>query len=300
MKKNIKTLLRTLKMFLMYLSPKVGVYILHFIHRKKILRLKKPRTIEEKIQWLKFNYYKNNNLVKQCADKYAVREYVRECGCEELLNELIGVYNSVDEINWEELPNKFALKWNFGNGYNIICNEKSQLDIKDAERKLKEWGRISAHLRSFEPQYDVEHKKIICEKFIEPTDDTKYPYDYKVFCFNGRPICMILYTERVIGKGNNKFKIQIFDENMNIIPYKNSSNMDMKKIISPTVFKMMFEYAAILSQPFPFVRVDFYLEKGRMYLGELTFTPANINRIDELVKDGKLPASLLKLPNIQK
>ena len=78
--------------------------------------------------WLKLKKYYKNPLITQCVDKYAVRDYIKECGCEEILNDLIGVYDSSDEIKWDELPDKFALKCNHGCGYNIICDDKSKLD----------------------------------------------------------------------------------------------------------------------------------------------------------------------------
>ena len=70
------------------------------------------------------NTYYNNPLITQCADKYAVREYISKRGCSEILNDLIGVYDAFNEINWDELPEKFALKVNHGCGYNLICTDK--------------------------------------------------------------------------------------------------------------------------------------------------------------------------------
>src|SRR5699024_5967641 len=105
--------------FLSTISPTLAT---KFFYKKafgKQLDLIEPKTLNEKILWLKLNTYKNNPLVTQCADKYLVREYVREAGCKEILNELIGVWDSVDEIEWDKLPDKFALKVNHGCGYNI-------------------------------------------------------------------------------------------------------------------------------------------------------------------------------------
>ena len=83
-----------------------------------------PITMDEKIQWMKINLYDKNPLITQCADKYAVREYLKEKGCEEILNELYGAYDTVEEVPWSKLPEKFVLKWNFGCGHNIICYNK--------------------------------------------------------------------------------------------------------------------------------------------------------------------------------
>ena len=45
---------------------------------------------------------------------------------------------------------------------------------------------------------------------------------------------------------------------------------DYKK---PETFDQMVDYAKKLAEPFKFVRVDFYEINGKVYLGELTFTP---------------------------
>ena len=105
---------------LSWISPKLN--ILFFFHRchKKWPNLKNPQTLDEKIQWMKLHYYKNNELVSQCADKLRVREYVKSCGLDFILNDIIKIYHSASEINWDELPDKFVLKWNFGCGGNVV------------------------------------------------------------------------------------------------------------------------------------------------------------------------------------
>jgi len=47
---------------------------------KDRLDLSAPTTFNQKIQWYKLNYCADNDLVIQCSDKYAVREYVAACG----------------------------------------------------------------------------------------------------------------------------------------------------------------------------------------------------------------------------
>lgn len=110
------------------------------------LNLDNSKTFSEKITWLKLNTYNNNPLVTQCADKYQVRKYVQDCRLSYLLNNLINVWNSEDEIDWGILPEKFAIKGNHGSGYNIICDDKSNLNIKKTEKKsengwMKTFGR---------------------------------------------------------------------------------------------------------------------------------------------------------------
>lgn len=112
------------------ISPELNTRIRYRMVFGKKINLDNPQTLNEKILWLKLYRYMKDPLVIQCADKYRVREYVEKCGCGRILNELIGVWESANQIPWEELPNQFALKWNFGFGMNIICSDKKNLDPK--------------------------------------------------------------------------------------------------------------------------------------------------------------------------
>ena len=82
------------------------------------LNLDNPKTFNEKIQWLKFNYH--NPLLTKCADKVEVRNYIKEKIGEQYLVPCLGVYNSPDEIDFNKLPNKFVLKVSWGCKQNIL------------------------------------------------------------------------------------------------------------------------------------------------------------------------------------
>ena len=115
-----------------------------FIYRKHTgieLNLNNPRTFNEKLQWLKLYHY--NSVAIQCADKYRVRDYVKEKDLGHLLNELIAVYESPEDIDFTILHNQFVLKANHGSGMNIIVKDKSQINKKQVIKKLKKWSSIN-------------------------------------------------------------------------------------------------------------------------------------------------------------
>lgn len=257
-------------MILSTLSP---VFATKFFYKKvfnRSLNLNNPKTLNEKILWLKLNTYKNNELVTQCADKFKVRQYVQEVGCGEILNELYNVWDKVEDINWSKLPSKFAIKVNHGCGYNIICDNKDDLNIKECKYKLKKWLKEDFWKLNAEINYRYIQKKITCEKFIE-TDKGLLPEDYKIYCFNGIPKYVLLCVDR--GKGRPKY--YYYDYEWNLMPYtKDALENPNLKLEKPEGIDEMFEYAYKLSKPFPFVRTDFYLNKGKIIFGELTFTPS--------------------------
>jgi len=252
-------------------SPTLTSKIYYRIKIGEQLNLKNPKKFNEKLQWLKHNEYENNDLIIKCADKYRVREYVEECGCSEILNELIGVYDNANDIDFNKLPNSFVLKCNHAAGYNIICSQKKDLNWKKTKKQLNKWLRTNYWKFVAEMQYKRITKKIVCEKFLESKDGNAIE-DYKIYCFNGVPeFCMVC-----IGRNLGKPKYYFMDKNwslMRINPAGKNAPEDFK-LEKPKCIDEMYKYAKILSKPFKFVRVDFYDYNGKTIFGELTFTPA--------------------------
>lgn len=285
--------LKTQRIILSMISPKLATKVLYRQYFGKSINLDEPKTLNEKVQWLKLNTYNNNPLITQCADKYQVRKYVESVGCGEILNDLIDVWDSVDEINWEELPNKFALKVNHGCGYNIICSDKSKLNISETKAKLKKWMKEDYWKLRAEINYKYIPKKITCERYIE-TEDGLLPEDYKIYCFNGEPKFVML----CVGREKGRPQFYYFDRDWNLMPYTKDAleNPDIE-IRKPKGLDEMFNYAERLSKPFPFVRADFYLENGKTIFGELTFTPSGGLDNKRLPETDLKFGELLKLPN---
>lgn len=276
------------KQVLTLISPRLNTEFIYFVKFKKRINLKIPKTLDEKIQWLKLNTYLNNPLVTQCADKYAVREYVEKCGCGEILNKLYGVYDRVDDIPWETLPNSFVIKWNFGCGENLIVFDKSKLNIDEAKKKLNNWykTRNTFYLTYSEMQYKGIPPKLVCEKLIE-TEDGGLPVDYKLYCFSGHADCVLVCSGRNLNGHGTKY--YFFDRDWKLLRYNKTGKEAPVgfTIPKPAGVEKLFEYAEKLTKTFPFVRADFYLEKGKVLFGELTFTPCggfDVNRLPETQK----------------
>lgn len=225
-----------------------------------------PKTIQEKIQWLKI--FDTTPLKTKCADKIKVHEYCREKLGEDICVPILKTYAKTSEINWEELPNQFVIKCNHGSGMNIIVKDKSKLNKVEAISKLNKWMATDfAFQNGCELQYHNIPRKIFVEKYEEDENQKSSLYDYKFWCFNGEPK---FYT---INNGFGHGDILYYKMNGEVMnPYNVSLNNDYKK---PENFDLMAEYAKKLSEDFKFVRVDFYEINKKVYLGELTFTPGS-------------------------
>ncbi|WP_343550535.1 ATP-grasp fold amidoligase family protein [Pantoea sp.] len=242
----------------------------YFIKFKKKLNLTNPTRFNEKIQWLKFNEF-SDDIYTLCADKFKVREYVESKGCGEILNQLYGVYDNAQSIDYKSLPEKFALKCNHGAGYNIICNDKAAMNIAKTNLQLDEWMKQDFSAHFIEPQYKKIERKILCEKFIE-NDRGGFPDDYKFYCFNGKPYAVMV----CVGRENGTPKFYYFDMDWNPLPFEDTVELIDKNQYPPMPdgFHKMRDYAIKLASDFKFVRADFYLLNGEVIFGELTFTPS--------------------------
>ena len=253
------------------ISPTFDAKLLFYIRLHKWPNLRDPKTFNEKTTWLKLNNYNRNKLVSKCADKYSVRDYVKSKGCGKILNELYGVYNSFDEINFDELPNRFALKCVHGCAYNIIVDNKKNLNINTTRKRVQKWQKEKYGYATAELQYVNITPKIIIEKNLRNSNN-EIPKDYKFYCINGKSVGCMICSDRV--QGTHDFGINFFDNNWNELPLFKNELRNTKTIEKPKNWDKMIQYAEKLSEDFPFVRVDFYNDDGNIILGEMTFTPA--------------------------
>ncbi len=229
------------------------------------LNLNEPTTFNEKLQWLKLYEWPNNADAIKCADKYLVREYIEQKGMGQYLNELLGVWDNANDIDFDKLPNQFALKCNHGCGYNIICDDKSKLNIAQTRKKLNKWLKEDFGKFNAEPHYSKIKPKIICEKYLGGNIT-----DYKFYCFNGK--VEFMYIASGFGQGIDE-QVCFFDKNGNKAPYSRSDYKVMDDAQLPKNFELMCKLSEELAKDFTFVRVDWFEENNKIYFGELTYTP---------------------------
>ena len=224
------------------------------------LNLDNPKSFNEKIQWLKLYEWPNNGRAIQCADKYLIRDYMQNKGLGQHLNQLIGVWDKAEDIDWEKLPLKFVLKLNSGSAYNIICTNKNDFNFKRATKQLNKWLNEDFGKFNAEPHYSKISRKIICERFLESAN-----INYKFFCLNGKAI--------IFDIDKDNLSETFFDSNKNILNVERSDFPAEKNVIIPDEFDKLKQLSEYLAADFPFVRVDWYLDNHKPILSEMTFTP---------------------------
>ena len=251
------------------MPSKLYLRLFFYVNMGKKLNLKNPSTFNEKLQWLKL--YNKNPLYTKLVDKIEVKSYIYEKLGENYNIKILKIYNTVGEINFDVLPEKFVLKCNHNSQGGIcICKDKAALNTAKTVKSLKNVMRQNYFYYGREWPYKNVKKKVFAEEYVE--DGNKTLNDYKFFCFDGCIDSVMVCVGRY-QKGGTKF--YFMDKDWNLKKYNFSSlNPDFKiPFDKPENFDEMLNIASRLSKGFPFVRIDLYNVKGKILFGEFTFFP---------------------------
>lgn len=230
----------------------------------KSLNLKNPKTYNEKLQWLKL--YDRQPKYTDMVDKYEAKKYVAKQIGEKYVVPTLGIWERVEEIDYESLPNQFVLKCTHDSGGLVICRDKSNLNVENTKRKLERALNNKFYWRAREWPYKNVPPRIIAEKYMEDKETAELR-DYKFYCFNGIPQAVMING----GRGQGKTTADYFDMEMNRLDFTWGHPHSTESHLIPKCFEEMKNLAAVLSADIPHVRVDFYEVNGCVYFGELTF-----------------------------
>lgn len=253
-----------------FVPDSIMVRVQYKIKTGRKLNLANPKRYTEKLQWYKLYY--RDALMSQCVDKYKVRQYIAECGCEDLLNQLYGVYDRFDQISFAELPERFVIKDTLGGGGNsvILCHDKQNLDLQKLENDIRRWQHKTQRKHpGREWVYDNGDNRIIIEKMIDSNVEAGGLIDYKFFCFNGKVSYLYVIADREVG---DKAGIAVYDRDYRRINCMRVDEKALERTIpKPGNFEQMVSLAEKIAKPFPHARVDFYNPDGKIIFGEITF-----------------------------
>jgi hypothetical protein len=235
----------------------------------KALHLRRPRTFQEKLQWLKL--YDRRPAYTALADKYAAKQYVAEKLGAEYVIPTLGLWERPEDIPLELLPDQFVLKVTHDSGGVILCKDKSALDWEAVRKKLNDNLNKDYSAAHREWVYRDVPRRIIAEPYMEDGEGAAL-MDYKFYCFDGVPTFCQVISERETEECIDFFDMEWNHQNFTgLLSHKQACHA----VERPKTFAKMIEAAAILSEGHPFLRVDLYEVRGRMYFGELTFYPAS-------------------------
>ena len=249
-------------------DDKLYLSLRHYLAFGKKMNWENPQTFNEKMQWLKL--YDRRPEYTIMVDKVKAKDYVASIIGEEYIIPTIGVWDSADDIDFENLPNRFVIKCNHNSGTGMyICKDKSKMNADMVRAGLRRGLKENYFLNNREWPYKDVPRKIIAEQFMEDYK-TGELRDYKFFCFDGVVRGLFIATGR--SKGDHFVCFDFFDANFNHLPVKHGHPNAKVMPEKSATFEEMKRIASILSKGIPSVRIDLYEINGKVYFGEITFT----------------------------
>jgi len=256
-----------------FLPDRLMLGIQYYIKMGRKCNFRNPETWTEKLQLYKMYY--RNPLMGTCVDKFEVRRYVESKGLNDNLVPLYGVYENPEEIDIDALPASFVLKTtNGGGGQNVILvRDKASIDIIAIKEQFSVWKKgFKAGRNSLGREWaysQISRFRIVAEELlINDRSPESGIEDFKILCFSGVPKYIIVDKDRYTNHRRN-----FYDTGWNRIDVTTDHEQFETPYPKPTNLTEMLKIATLLSEDYPFVRVDLYNVDGKIYFGELTFYP---------------------------
>lgn len=249
-----------------WMPDKLYLQLMYRRFTGKPLRLKNPRTFNEKLQWMKL--YDRNEAYTTMVDKVLVKDYVARKIGEKYIVPTIKVWDKVENVDFDSLPNQFVMKCSHDSGGLVICKDKEKLDRQGSIEKLSKCLKYNYFPLWREWPYKNVKPRIIVEELLSDGNDSIN--DYKVMCFNGEPRLIQLHIGRF-----SEHTQDFYDTEWNRLPIVQGTPMAKDVAEKPPVLKEMLELSAAISAGIPQVRVDWYWTGKTLYFGEITFFDAS-------------------------
>jgi len=248
-----------------FLPDKIYLKLVFWGETGKRLNLNNPQTYNEKLQWLKL--YDRKKIYAKYVDKLEVRKLIKDTIGQKYLIPLVAIYDTIEDIDWDNLPNKFVLKCTHGSKSNIICRDKIKLNKDLAIKKIKRWMNKNWYYFGREWPYKNVKPRNIVEKYL--IDNIT---DYKILCFNGLPKLIQIHQNRE----SSEYTMDYYttDWKKTDITKKGVKFSDVM-IDKPDNLAEMLTIAKKLSQNTYFSRIDLYNVEDRIYFGEITLFPTS-------------------------
>lgn len=247
-------------------SDEEAIVALYETYSGKKPNLISPRTFSEKLQWLKLNNHNPEQTI--CADKFLVRDFITEKGYGHLLSNVLKVYEDINDFDLNKLPNSFVLKATHGSGWNIICENKKNINWFWYKKTMNIWLQNNIFWPGREWPYKDMKPRLIVEELLQ--DKSGSLMDYKFFCFHNN----VKYIQANKWRETNNHAQNFYNLDWEIQPFgKDLPPRPDIKIDPPINLIEMKNIAEDLSKGFPFVRIDFYEVNGKIIFGEMTFYP---------------------------
>ena len=255
-----------------------------------------PPTFGDQVKWLSKHY--RHSMMPLLADRYAVRSYIADKVGKRYLVPLVGVYNSPDEIDFDKLPNQFVLKCNHGVDDSIVCRNKWRFKRKKAKQQIQTWLAQDCSKELGKWWSEGVERKILCEELLQNPGDTPI-HEHRLFMINGAPKFIQITVCRDHAPGTTHTFFELYGEQIPLRQkgFSNETEVDISRASAWVLWDEMVEVATqLVPQELPFVRLDFQVADGNVYVGDFTFLPSEGSFDYDPEDYGKTFGKILDLP----
>ena len=261
-----------IKKLILQFIPDFPFSILYaFKHSRVIPNILNPKTLNEKIIWLKLN--DRREWHHKYADKINLKLIIKKAVGEIYQVPTLKIFENTEDfcININSIKPPYIIKTNHDSGGGFIIRKKEDLNIAKLATEFEKRINYNHYIWTREFQYKDIKPLIFAEKLLLD-ENNEIPNDYKFNMINNK----LAFIYCTIDRENTNYR-RIYDfnwkyKNMVWAPYgeHNSKKYNGPDIPRPRNFKLMKTIAEKLSKGFSYVRVDFYEVGDKVFVGELT------------------------------
>lgn len=260
--------------YLYKVSPDFIYYQLsHYFVHGSFVNFLNPKSFSEKI-YHRMRYPREEFSL--LADKVAVRDYISSRVSEKYLTPVIMITKNFTEQDYLSLPQSFVIKTNNASQQVKIVSDKSRVSYDEIANTLRQWSKITYWKRFREKHYAKIPQQILVENLLDIERDGEL-IDYKVHVFNGSQ--PYLFVELLRG-GPEPTSLEFLDRHAHHCFFTQKDIPQINTLREkPEFWDEMIEVAQAVAADLDYCRVDFYLTRDRLYIGELTLTPGAGNEV---------------------
>jgi hypothetical protein len=256
------------------LPDRSAIQLAYYRVFKKLPDLKSPKSLNEKLQWRKL--YQRDARFITLSDKIAAKEEVTKLVGAEHVIENLWVGTNPEEIPWDHLETPYVVKTNHTSGCNWMVQRGEVVDRDSVTKELKKQLQFDHSLRWREWAYKGIKRGILIERMLGGST-SRVPADIKFLVYHGKARYVYVLQDRFQNR-----TIDFYDMDWNRLDCEfDGLPRSRNGMQRPTNLDDLVAIAEKIAAPFDFVRMDMYLEGGRIYFGEVTFYPgAGLGRLE--------------------
>jgi len=236
-----------------------------------------PKSWNEKVGYYRTNYYLHSPLSMTLWHKWMLKKWIEKHIGKQYVVPTFGVWDKVEDIDWDKLPKSFVLKTCRGS----LGREVIVVHDKTTANKQKILATVQESIDRWYVNVPKERKRIIAEMLLTNSDGSM-PVQYEFYCGRGKPLVCRINTHSQTETRSSTSNLIFYDfQNWTKLPIRFRlsatelvpNDGDVEK---PKNLDELLRLATEISSYVPIVRVDLYsIDNERIYVGEITAGPGH-------------------------